>query len=59
MVHLEINQKTHNELKRVQEEMEKLEQTHQMALGMQGAVLLSFDKVILRSIAAWEQLAQV
>lgn len=59
MVHLEINQKTHNELKRIQEEMEKLESTHQKSLGMEGAVLLSFDRVIMRSLAAWEQMAGV
>lgn len=57
MVHLEIDENTHKRLVQVQDEMEKLEKTHQMALGMQGAVLLSFSKVIQRSLNAWEHMA--
>lgn len=59
MVHLEIDEKTHARLVQVQEEMEKMEKIHQQNLGMQGAVLLSFSKVIQRSLSAWEQLAGV
>lgn len=59
MVHLEVKRETYLKLVQLQEIMEKTEKTHQQALGMQGAVLLPYDTVLVRCMNAWEQLAGV